>query len=69
MELSSLRLRNKMFNKKDELEEEISEVAFEDLEPTELSPAYHKPSNVRIIMDSCAAFAIWSILKGFIQHR
>ena len=46
-----------MFNKKDKAEEEISEVAFEDLEPTELSAAYHKPSNVRIIMDSCADFA------------
>ncbi len=34
-ELSNLRLRNQMFNKKDKAEEEITEVAFEDLEPTE----------------------------------
>ncbi len=33
-----------MFNKEDKTEEEISEVAFDDLEPTELSSAYHKPA-------------------------
>lgn len=33
------------------------DASFEDVEPTELSAAYHKPSNVHIIMDSCADFA------------
>ena len=37
-----------MFNKKDKAEEEISEVAFEDLEPTELSAAQQDEESAEV---------------------